>query len=77
MVIVEDHVATSPDGDSHPYPEPKRVSGVTLIEIIDAGLAANIVIGVCRYPEGANDVAACVPLHNSGFWVRREAPPTG
>jgi hypothetical protein len=60
--VVEGDVAAGPDSNAHAQPEPKRVGGVVLADPIDAGLAADVVIGVSRDPEGGRQVAARVPL---------------
>ena len=47
-LIIENQVTTGPEPRAHAHPKPAGVGGVALFRAIDAGLAANVVIGVRR-----------------------------
>ena len=44
--VIENDITAAPDTEAHAHPEPQRVGGVVLVDAIDAGLAADIVIGI-------------------------------
>jgi hypothetical protein len=49
-LVVKYHITAAPNRDAHAHPEPKRVGSVVLVDAVDAGLAADIVIGIPPTP---------------------------